>query len=107
MESVLLVNVPSLCSMLTVVGDSVLNSMMLKLMSSVQVFVLVNSDSGEFTVSLKPEDSLCDGNWHSILSKLQHHFTTFPNVYHSTQQLHQLQKLTLNCILISVTQKIL
>ncbi|KAK3546887.1 hypothetical protein QTP86_003815 [Hemibagrus guttatus] len=31
-----------------------------------EVFVLVNSDSGEFTVSLKPEDSLCDGNWHSI-----------------------------------------
>ncbi|KAG7323189.1 hypothetical protein KOW79_012891 [Hemibagrus wyckioides] len=31
-----------------------------------EVFVLVNSESGEFTVSLKPEDSLCDGNWHSI-----------------------------------------
>ncbi|KAB5546449.1 hypothetical protein PHYPO_G00072140 [Pangasianodon hypophthalmus] len=31
-----------------------------------EVVVLVNSGSGEFTVSLKPEDSLCDGNWHSI-----------------------------------------
>ncbi|KAI5095781.1 laminin subunit alpha-5 isoform X1 [Silurus meridionalis] len=31
-----------------------------------EVIVLVNSGSGEFTVSLKPEDSLCDGNWHSI-----------------------------------------
>lgn len=34
-----------------------------------QVFVLVNSESGKFTVSLKPEDSLCNGNWHSIFSK--------------------------------------
>ncbi|XP_072512537.1 laminin subunit alpha-5 isoform X2 [Salminus brasiliensis] len=31
-----------------------------------EVTVLVNSGSGEFSVSLTPEDSLCDGNWHSI-----------------------------------------
>ncbi|XP_017342550.1 laminin subunit alpha-5 isoform X1 [Ictalurus punctatus] len=31
-----------------------------------EVVVSVNSGSGEFTVSLKPEDSLCDGDWHSI-----------------------------------------
>ncbi|XP_051518234.1 laminin subunit alpha-5 [Myxocyprinus asiaticus] len=31
-----------------------------------QVTVLVNSGSGEFSVSLTPEDSLCDGSWHSL-----------------------------------------
>ncbi|XP_022533328.2 laminin subunit alpha-5 isoform X2 [Astyanax mexicanus] len=31
-----------------------------------EVTVLVNSGSGEFSVSLTPEDSLCDGHWHSI-----------------------------------------
>ncbi|XP_066526408.1 laminin subunit alpha-5 isoform X2 [Hoplias malabaricus] len=31
-----------------------------------KVTVLVNSGSGEFSVSLTPEDSLCDGDWHSI-----------------------------------------
>lgn len=37
--------------------------------SSVQVVVLLNNGSGEFPVSLKPQDSLCDGHWHSIFSK--------------------------------------
>ncbi|XP_062872234.1 laminin subunit alpha-5 [Trichomycterus rosablanca] len=32
-----------------------------------EVFVLMNSGSAEFSVSLKPEDSLCDGSWHSIV----------------------------------------
>ncbi|TUI56729.1 Laminin subunit alpha-5 [Bagarius yarrelli] len=36
-------------------------------LSQGEVFVLVNSGSGEFTVSFKPEDSLCDGNWHTII----------------------------------------
>ncbi|XP_057219104.1 laminin subunit alpha-5 isoform X1 [Triplophysa rosa] len=31
-----------------------------------QVTVLVNSGSGEFSVSLTPESSICDGLWHSI-----------------------------------------
>uniref|UniRef100_A0A671KQZ1 Laminin subunit alpha-5 n=1 Tax=Sinocyclocheilus anshuiensis TaxID=1608454 RepID=A0A671KQZ1_9TELE len=31
-----------------------------------QVTVLVNSGSGEFSVSLTPEESLCDGGWHTI-----------------------------------------
>ncbi|XP_051961295.1 laminin subunit alpha-5-like [Xyrauchen texanus] len=31
-----------------------------------QVTVLVNSGSGEFSVSLTPEESLCDGSWHSL-----------------------------------------
>ncbi|XDV45701.1 hypothetical protein PO909_013751 [Leuciscus waleckii] len=31
-----------------------------------QVTVLVNSGSGEFSVSLRPEESLCDGGWHTI-----------------------------------------
>ncbi|XP_052396695.1 laminin subunit alpha-5-like [Carassius gibelio] len=31
-----------------------------------QVTVLVTSSSGEFSVSLTPEESLCDGGWHTI-----------------------------------------
>ncbi|XP_016088609.1 laminin subunit alpha-5-like [Sinocyclocheilus grahami] len=31
-----------------------------------QVTVLVNSGSGEFSVSLTPEESLCDGGWHTV-----------------------------------------
>uniref|UniRef100_A0A8C1MCI5 Laminin, alpha 5 n=1 Tax=Cyprinus carpio TaxID=7962 RepID=A0A8C1MCI5_CYPCA len=34
-----------------------------------QVTVLVNSGSGEFSVSLTPEESLCDGGWHTIASE--------------------------------------
>uniref|UniRef100_A0A8B9M1E1 Laminin, alpha 5 n=1 Tax=Astyanax mexicanus TaxID=7994 RepID=A0A8B9M1E1_ASTMX len=40
-----------------------------------EVTVLVNSGSGEFSVSLTPEDSLCDGHWHSIFSKSCIHHT--------------------------------
>ncbi|TRY84024.1 hypothetical protein DNTS_013565, partial [Danionella cerebrum] len=31
-----------------------------------QVTVLVNSGGGEFSVSLTPEESLCDGGWHTL-----------------------------------------
>ncbi|XP_073731136.1 laminin subunit alpha-5 [Misgurnus anguillicaudatus] len=31
-----------------------------------QVTVLVNSGSGEFSVNLRPEESICDGVWHSL-----------------------------------------
>nr|XP_009294934.1 laminin subunit alpha-5 isoform X1 [Danio rerio] len=31
-----------------------------------QVTVLMNSGSGEFSVSLTPKESLCDGGWHTI-----------------------------------------
>uniref|UniRef100_A0A9J8D7J6 Laminin, alpha 5 n=1 Tax=Cyprinus carpio carpio TaxID=630221 RepID=A0A9J8D7J6_CYPCA len=41
----------------------------LKCVCSVQVTVLVNSGSGEFSVSLTPEESLCDGGWHTIASE--------------------------------------
>uniref|UniRef100_A0A8C1UB59 Laminin, alpha 5 n=1 Tax=Cyprinus carpio TaxID=7962 RepID=A0A8C1UB59_CYPCA len=34
-----------------------------------QVTVLVNSGSGEFSVNLTPEESLCDGGWHTIASE--------------------------------------
>uniref|UniRef100_A0A8C1UBQ2 Laminin, alpha 5 n=1 Tax=Cyprinus carpio TaxID=7962 RepID=A0A8C1UBQ2_CYPCA len=42
----------------------------LKCVCSVQVTVLVNSGSGEFSVNLTPEESLCDGGWHTIASDL-------------------------------------
>lgn len=41
----------------------------LKCVCSVQVIVLVNSGSGQFSVSLAPEESLCDGGWHTIASE--------------------------------------
>ncbi len=33
--------------------------------------MLVNSGSGEFSVGLAPEESVCDGGWHTITSELK------------------------------------